>query len=80
MFSLSVLCWSVLAIVDSKKVFCVRLLNVSGFDNLVHARISQCLERHDVTAFFVSGTSSVTWCVTCCCSVELFNLSSSLLV
>ena len=49
MFRLSVLCWSVLAIVDSKKVFCVRLLNANGFDNLVHTRISQCLERHDVT-------------------------------
>ena len=49
MFSLSVLCWSVLAIVHSKKVFCVRLLNVSGLDNLVHARISQYLERRDVT-------------------------------
>ena len=49
MLSLSVLCWSVLAIVDSKKVFCVRLLNVSGFDNLLHAGFSQCLERRNVT-------------------------------
>ena len=80
MFSLSVLCWSVLAIVDSKKVFCVRLLNVSGFDNLVHARISQCLDRHDVTLpprFIMSRTSSVTRCVACRCGIELLNLSTS---
>ena len=83
MFSLKVVCWSVLTSVDSKKVFFVRLLNANVFDKLVHARISQCLERHDVTLplpfLWVRhrqwrGVSRVD-----VCSILVSNLSYSLL-